>query len=193
LSSYFTAANAKKAYLITYNAVSAAAWAYVLLYTTLHLVGLLHITPPVQITAKAAAATTFQRVIAKLPFTSSLFSSPLDNAKAKIYSSVPPALVPLLNRAKTLYPVIGPQLAFIQSFAVLELVHVLTGLVRSPLITTGMQVSSRLILIWEVAERFEEVRDIDFMATGSPNLTLVAKSPRLEPAPFSRPWFLHGQ
>ena len=45
-------------------------------------------------------------------------------------------------------------LAPVQSLAVLEVIHVLLGLVRSPLPTTIIQVSSRLILVWGIIERF---------------------------------------
>lgn len=45
-------------------------------------------------------------------------------------------------------------LAPVQSLAALEVLHVLLRLVRSPLPTTFMQVSSRLILIWAIVARF---------------------------------------
>ena len=45
-------------------------------------------------------------------------------------------------------------LAPVQSLAALEVVHVLLRLVRSPLPTTLMQVSSRLILVWAIVARF---------------------------------------
>lgn len=45
-------------------------------------------------------------------------------------------------------------LAPVQSLAALEVIHVLVGLVRSPLPTTIIQVSSRLILVWGIIERF---------------------------------------
>ncbi|KAG0701337.1 PTPLA-domain-containing protein [Suillus ampliporus] len=40
------------------------------------------------------------------------------------------------------------------SLAALEILHVLLGFVRSPLPTTVIQVSSRLILVWGIVERF---------------------------------------
>lgn len=58
----------------------------------------------------------------------------------------------------TTYARVGPQTAFVQTFAVLEVLHVLLGWVKSPLATAGMQVSSRLFLIWGVTEQFPEVR-----------------------------------
>ncbi|ESK96463.1 protein tyrosine phosphatase [Moniliophthora roreri MCA 2997] len=56
----------------------------------------------------------------------------------------------------TNYTRVGYATALVQSFALLEVVHVLLGWVRSPLVTTVMQVSSRLFLVWGVVERFDE-------------------------------------
>ncbi|KAH7910590.1 PTPLA-domain-containing protein [Hygrophoropsis aurantiaca] len=42
----------------------------------------------------------------------------------------------------------------VQSLAILEVVHVLLGLVRSPLPTTLMQVSSRLFCVWAIVVRY---------------------------------------
>ncbi|KAF2113054.1 tyrosine phosphatase-like protein [Lophiotrema nucula] len=44
----------------------------------------------------------------------------------------------------------------VQTGAVLEVVHSLTGVVRAPLLTTLMQVSSRLLLTWGIAHPFPE-------------------------------------
>ena len=41
-----------------------------------------------------------------------------------------------------------------QTFAVLEILHSLVGLVRAPLVTTAMQVASRLLLVWGVMYPF---------------------------------------
>lgn len=46
-------------------------------------------------------------------------------------------------------------LAPVQSLAALEVLHVLFRLVRSPLPTTFIQVSSRLILVWAIVARFD--------------------------------------
>lgn len=43
---------------------------------------------------------------------------------------------------------VGPTLKVVQSLAFLEVLHSFLGLVRSPLFTTFLQVSSRLILLW---------------------------------------------
>ena len=78
-----------------------------------------------------------------------------------IRGSVPAdtASFPVLDRARTTFTVVGWQTAVIQSFATLEVIHSLLGWVRSPVPTTAMQVASRLILVWGIAERYEAVRD----------------------------------
>lgn len=47
-----------------------------------------------------------------------------------------------------------PLLTVTQTFAVLEILHSLVGLVRAPLVTTAMQVASRLLLVWGVMYPF---------------------------------------
>ncbi|KAH7921388.1 PTPLA-domain-containing protein [Leucogyrophana mollusca] len=49
-------------------------------------------------------------------------------------------------------------LAPVQSLAILEIIHVIVGLVRSPLPTTLMQVSSRLFITWGIVARFSVTR-----------------------------------
>lgn len=48
----------------------------------------------------------------------------------------------------------SPLLTTTQSLAALEILHSLTGLVRAPLATTAMQVSSRLLLVWGIMYPF---------------------------------------
>lgn len=43
-------------------------------------------------------------------------------------------------------------LKIFQTAAVLEIFHSMFGLVRSPLVTTFVQVGSRLILLWSIVE-----------------------------------------
>ncbi|KAK2459623.1 hypothetical protein APHAL10511_008378 [Amanita phalloides] len=59
----------------------------------------------------------------------------------------------------TTYIAVGPIVAYVQTTAVLEVVHVLLGLVRSPIPTTAMQVSSRLFLVWAITEQFKASQD----------------------------------
>lgn len=53
----------------------------------------------------------------------------------------------------------------VQSLAALEVLHVLFRLVRSPLPTTLMQVSSRLILVWAIVARFPSTHLNPFYTT----------------------------
>ncbi|KAK3692215.1 tyrosine phosphatase-like protein [Podospora appendiculata] len=41
-----------------------------------------------------------------------------------------------------------------QTFAIMEIVHALTGVVPAPFFTTAMQVASRLVLMWGIAQPF---------------------------------------
>lgn len=50
--------------------------------------------------------------------------------------------------AASLYPVVRRLLVVSQSAAVLEIVHALVGLVRSPVFTTTVQVFSRILVLW---------------------------------------------
>ncbi|RPD78820.1 PTPLA-domain-containing protein [Lentinus tigrinus ALCF2SS1-7] len=62
----------------------------------------------------------------------------------------------LVERAAGAYAEVGADTAFVQSFAALEVLHVLLGWVRSPLATTLIQVSSRLYLVWGITEQFPQ-------------------------------------
>ncbi|KAI8615593.1 tyrosine phosphatase-like protein [Chytriomyces sp. MP71] len=61
-----------------------------------------------------------------------------------------------LNLEKN-YPAIGHLLLFVQSFAILEIIHALVRIVRTPVSTTFMQVFSRLTMVWLVVDAFPEV------------------------------------
>ena len=50
--------------------------------------------------------------------------------------------------AAALYKDIEGPLKIVQSAAILEVVHAALGLVRSPVVTTAIQVASRLLLVW---------------------------------------------
>lgn len=124
-----------KAYLVTYNILSAAGWSLVLYRTLSHLFAL-QSTPA---SLKASA----------VPF---LWIPPF----------VPASLVPLYNRACSTYNVVGGTTASVQTAAVLEILHVLLGFVRSPLSTTAIQVASRLFSVWGIAACFLSVSPRSF-------------------------------
>ncbi|KAF8249588.1 PTPLA-domain-containing protein [Wilcoxina mikolae CBS 423.85] len=62
-------------------------------------------------------------------------------------------LLPLVGPTN-LYPSLGSPTKWIQSLAVLEILHLLLGLLRSSLPTTIIQVSSRLLLVWGICDIF---------------------------------------
>ncbi|KAH8600470.1 tyrosine phosphatase-like protein, partial [Bisporella sp. PMI_857] len=62
-------------------------------------------------------------------------------------------LVPLVGFGRT-YAGVGNFAKWTQTIAVLEIVHAAIGLVRAPISTTGMQVASRLLLVWGIVNNF---------------------------------------
>lgn len=66
-------------------------------------------------------------------------------------------LVPTLlahDKLHGLFDALFPLVKYTQSLALLEVIHALVGLVRASPVTTGMQVASRLLLVWGVLERY---------------------------------------
>ncbi|KAG8742672.1 hypothetical protein FRC10_001028 [Ceratobasidium sp. 414] len=135
---------AVKYYLVAYNIISALGWSLVLLATITHL-----------------ASLTSQPLLYKLV---RFFSAP---RTPKPPGWLPASIHPLFQRACTAYGVgrVGPIVRVVQTGALLEVVHVLTGLVRSPLATTAMQVASRIYLVWGVTESFSATRSNPFYAS----------------------------
>ncbi|KAE8215242.1 hypothetical protein CF327_g1469 [Tilletia walkeri] len=66
----------------------------------------------------------------------------------------PASVLLFFHRAATAQQNIGGLVGFVQTFAVLEIVHAALGWVRSPVPTTAIQVGSRLFSVWGVAERY---------------------------------------
>ncbi|KZF26593.1 PTPLA-domain-containing protein [Xylona heveae TC161] len=62
-------------------------------------------------------------------------------------------LVPLVGFTHV-YGGVGNFAKWTQTLALLEVVHALFGIVRSPITTTGMQVASRLLLVWGIVNNF---------------------------------------
>jgi len=54
------------------------------------------------------------------------------------------------------YTTNGDYAKWIQTLALVEVVHVLVGLVRAPIMTTAMQVASRILLVWGIVHTFGE-------------------------------------
>ncbi|KAF8332058.1 tyrosine phosphatase-like protein [Cantharellus anzutake] len=146
----------KKVYLFIYNLLSTLAWSYLLYVTILHLAGVIPPLSPFQSTASAKASLLVKTLINQLPLTLRN-ASPLTQAKARVWENIPSEVVkPYFERATTLYARIGPEVALIQTTAILEVVHSLLGLVRSPFTTTLAQVASRLWTVWGIVERFPQ-------------------------------------
>ena len=140
-----------KFYLVAYNALSCIGWSYVLFATVSHLLG--YSSTPGHITQ--TASTALAKIMTSIPFASK-FASALPT-KNYVATKLPTFLVPVYERMQTTYIPAGPATALVQSAAILEILHSLAGLVKSPLVTTFVQVYSRLFLVWGVVERFETV------------------------------------
>ena len=152
--------NAIKLYLVTFNVISALGWGYVLILTLLHLFNL---DGKAQL-APNSASSLLSRFFATL-------SLPQVLKPVTIESRFPSYLQPLYQRATTLFYRVGPQTALVQTFAILEVFHVLFGWVRSPIQTTAMQVSSRLFLVWGITEQFPAVSKFSIYFISSANVS----------------------
>ncbi|KAF9529320.1 tyrosine phosphatase-like protein, partial [Crepidotus variabilis] len=140
---------ALKAYLVAYNVLSTLGWGYILTLTLIHIFNL-----------DRKSDSLPSPALKDKPWLSRQFSS-----SSSVGASLPGVLQPIYQRATTTYSRVGSQTTFVQSFAILEVVHALLGWVRSPIQTTAMQVASRLFLVWGVTEQFPEVRSNPFFTS----------------------------
>jgi Protein tyrosine phosphatase-like protein, PTPLA len=134
-------------YLVAYNILSTIGWGYILVSTLIHVFNL-------DGSASTPNATTPRTASSAI----SNFLSSLGLVTGSIATQLPTWLQPVYLRSTSTFAQVGTQTAFIQTFALLEVVHSLLGWVRSPLQTTAMQVASRLFLVWGITEQFENVR-----------------------------------
>ncbi|KIY74373.1 PTPLA-domain-containing protein [Cylindrobasidium torrendii FP15055 ss-10] len=138
-----------KYYLIAYNVLSTLGWGYILVLLFVHVLN---------IDGKSSA------ISASYGTASSAFSRFFPYFKSNagiqyaIESKLPGFLAPIFRRFTTSYLRVGTITAFVQTCALLEVAHSALGWVRSPIVTTAMQVSSRLYAVWGVTEQFPEVR-----------------------------------
>jgi very-long-chain (3R)-3-hydroxyacyl-CoA dehydratase len=182
-----TASTAVRYYLVAYNILSTLGWSYVFLLTLVHLS---NIDGQSSITLSAGpktASSTLARFISSIPY----FKASGYNPAPTVEALVPPYLLPLFHHATTIYSRVGPQTAFIQTFAVLEVLHVLLKWVRSPLQTTAMQVSSRLYIIWGITEQFDVVSTFPASFPSS-KLKRLRPINRRALTPSTRQWSLRG-
>jgi very-long-chain (3R)-3-hydroxyacyl-CoA dehydratase len=146
-----------KAYLTAYNLASAAGWSYVLFLTVQHLFS----APKAPATASEQALEHAQTLAAQLLALLRRFLPflvPPPSTREQVREALPQELHGLWARAASTYSAVGDVTAVVQTGAVLEIVHVLLGLVKSPLVTTVMQVSSRVFIVWGVVDRYSSVR-----------------------------------
>ncbi|KAJ6586858.1 PTPLA-domain-containing protein [Mycena vulgaris] len=141
-----------KYYLLAYNVLSTLGWAYILTITLIHLSNLDGRSSDIR--PVASAPSTFSRVLSSIPF----FKSSTPGVALTIESRLPTYLQPIYRRSMTTYSRVGGTVAIVQTCAILEVVHVLLGWVRSPLQTTAMQVASRLWIVWGIVQQFDVAR-----------------------------------
>ncbi|KAL1695402.1 tyrosine phosphatase-like protein [Schizophyllum commune] len=142
-------------YLIFYNVASGLAWAYVLIFALIHIT---NIDGRAAQVASSGPVTASSYVGKLLSSSASFLRSASSATKAHSRWWLPGFLQAPVARMATVYGRVGPQVALVQSFAVLEVAHVALGLVRSSLPTTAMQVTSRLLLVWAVVEQSATAR-----------------------------------
>ncbi|KAF4599549.1 hypothetical protein EYR40_006643 [Pleurotus pulmonarius] len=143
-----------KYYLVAYNVLSTLGWATVLIFTIIHVFDLDGASSSIPGSRPETATSVLHRFVSS--FAPTKYAKYITNASLE--AQLHPALVPLYRRSTTTYARVGSLTAFVQSFALMEVVHVLLGWVRSPLQTTAMQVASRLFLVWGIVEPFEASR-----------------------------------
>ncbi|KAF5320930.1 hypothetical protein D9619_001404 [Psilocybe cf. subviscida] len=145
---------ALKAYLVAYNILSALGWGYILALTVTHILNLDGKSDNFVASHGKTATSVLSRFLSTVTLPKALrFLSP-----KSIEAYLPAVLQPIYRRTETTFARVGPTTVFVQTFALLEVVHAALGWVRSPVVTTAMQVSSRLFMVWGIAEQFPEVR-----------------------------------
>lgn len=121
--------SAIKLYLTLFNVVSTIGWSIILILTLNHLIN---------------GSTTVPLNESPYIFFKSLYKCQFSHN--------------LISRARTTYFELGSLIQLVQSFAVLEVLHVLIGFVRSSLPTTAIQVGSRLYIVYYIAPLFLQVK-----------------------------------
>ncbi|KAJ9110645.1 hypothetical protein QFC19_001474 [Naganishia cerealis] len=171
-----------KPYLIAYNALSLLAWAYILTTTLQFILTGPHVLPPVSshgATGPLSATGKAQELLAgfgerlfglskgitHLPSPSSIGSTTAStiandhhqqhHAKSLLAAFLPSRLSAYLSGSYA-YKALGPIVVWTQTAALLEVVHAATGAVRSSPVTVGMQVASRVWMVWGVVEQRPE-------------------------------------
>ena len=127
-----------KLYLVAYNAISTVLWGYILVLTISHI-----LTPPSVVPSKPSfrAPLSLSRIFSN---TSSVLPRPITSFIDRLAGGAS-------------YKDLGKWTQYVQTLAVLEVVHAALGFVRSNVGVTGMQVASRLWTVWGIMPRSPEV------------------------------------
>lgn len=88
-------------------------------------------------------------------------SAPFEDSKVFTHNVKAPEVteMPVQSLAEAVaqtFPAAGQFVSYVQTLAALEVLHSALGLVRAPLMTTGMQVASRFLLVWGICGVFGE-------------------------------------
>jgi very-long-chain (3R)-3-hydroxyacyl-CoA dehydratase len=153
-----------KSYLLAYNVISCVFWGIVLVRTCQFLIS--HSELELAAQHNRALPTT---ATAKLQSLFSLGASKLQSFAARkapshrVASTVSALPWPVRQIKDHLsgsydYKGLGPLVVLTQTGALLEVVHSLTGWVRSDWKTVAMQVASRIWMVWGIVETSQEVR-----------------------------------
>ncbi|KAG1809395.1 tyrosine phosphatase-like protein [Suillus subaureus] len=129
-------------YLIAFNALSTAGWTYVIYLALAVFKGQ---------RASSSAYDFFRPLVSYVPTSIVASLTPQPETTNHFSTALAYFLHPFFPATyKSTFSALAP----VQSLAALEILHVLLGFVRLPLLTTVVQVSSRLILVWGIVERF---------------------------------------
>ncbi|KAF2666559.1 PTPLA-domain-containing protein [Microthyrium microscopicum] len=116
-----------------------------------------------QTTSEKLAATATREPAPLTPKTKYLISYNLISAGlwiALLHRVISESL--LKGHPHQLYDITGTYARWVQTVALLEVGHSLFGIVRAPLFTTGLQVLSRVVLIWGIVENFPVEREVAY-------------------------------
>lgn len=152
-------------YLILYNTVTTFLWSYLLILVFSHLfLAPTEKSAPLNSIPQAATYSTASSFIRSrlqnvFPLSTPPPTSPAAKAAAGVKLRLGGIAFALVEKARATYSSrgIGVYAALIQSAAILEVAHAWFGWTKSPLVTTMMQVASRLIVIWWIGEGYETV------------------------------------
>ena len=160
-------------YLILYNTATALLWSNLLILVFLHLffaplAKSVPLNPIPQVATYTTASSFIRSHLQKVfPLSMPPPTTPAAKAAAGVKLKLGGIVFALVEKARATYSSrgIGVYAAFVQSAAILEVVHAWFGWTKSSLVTTMMQVASRLIVIWWIGEGYETVFTLFFYSS----------------------------